>query len=51
MCEADTLHAIKQLIAQKNRFIGIPAPGMGLGGCHKHQKRVQAYAKVLKYHY
>jgi ribosomal protein S12 methylthiotransferase accessory factor len=36
------------LIAQKNRFMGIDAPGLALQGCQMHQKLLQAYAKVGK---
>jgi ribosomal protein S12 methylthiotransferase accessory factor len=34
------------LIDQRNRFMGISAPGLGLEGCSMHQKLLEAYAKV-----
>jgi ribosomal protein S12 methylthiotransferase accessory factor len=34
------------LIGQKNRFMGMPAPGLALQGCDMHQRLLAAYAKV-----
>jgi ribosomal protein S12 methylthiotransferase accessory factor len=46
MYGADTLLAAQELIEQKNRFMGIPAPGLELDGCDMHQKLLRAYGKV-----
>jgi ribosomal protein S12 methylthiotransferase accessory factor len=34
------------LISQKNRGLGAPAPGLALQGCDMHQRLLKAYAKV-----
>ena len=46
MYSAATLAAAQELIAQKNRFMGIPSPGLELEGCDMHQKLLRAYDKV-----
>jgi ribosomal protein S12 methylthiotransferase accessory factor len=46
MYGADTLASAQELIAQKNRFMGLPAHGLALEGCNMHQKLLKAYEKV-----
>jgi ribosomal protein S12 methylthiotransferase accessory factor len=46
MYSAEIVANAQDLIAQKNRFMGIPAPGLMLDGCDMHQKLLKAYAKV-----
>ncbi len=43
--EAVLTHA-QALVAQKQRFFGISAPGLALQGCNMHQRLLAAYAKV-----
>jgi ribosomal protein S12 methylthiotransferase accessory factor len=46
MYSAAVFDQAQQLIAQKNRFMGISAPGLALEGCDMHQRLLKAYAKV-----
>jgi ribosomal protein S12 methylthiotransferase accessory factor len=43
---AKVLAQAHDLIAQKNRGLGAPAPGLALKGCDMHQRLLKAYAKV-----
>ncbi len=46
MYSAPVLEQAQALIAQRNRFMGISAPGLALRGCDMHQRLLKAYAKV-----
>ncbi len=43
---AAALEKAQALVAQKNRFMGLSAPGLALQGCDMHQRLLRAYAKV-----
>ncbi len=48
MYGAPALQRAKLLIQQKDRFMGMPAPGLALKGCDMHQRLLRAYSKVNK---
>jgi ribosomal protein S12 methylthiotransferase accessory factor len=43
---ADVLKQAQTLIAKKNRFMGLSAPGLSMQGCEMHQKLLVAYDKL-----
>ena len=43
---ADTVEQAQALIAKKNRFMGLSAPGLMMEGCVMHQKLLVAYDKL-----
>jgi ribosomal protein S12 methylthiotransferase accessory factor len=42
----DVLKQAQTLIAKKNRFMGLSAPGLSMQGCEMHQKLLVAYDKL-----
>jgi ribosomal protein S12 methylthiotransferase accessory factor len=45
---ADVVKQAQTLIAKKNRFMGLSAPGLTMQGCEMHQKLLIAYDKIHK---